>query len=101
MRIAGETRISPIMVESGTGRTTVVNEPGPTIRPEELAELEAQLERDVRRGDYVILTGSLPPGVPADFYADAVKRVQAVGAFAFVDTSGEALVHAAAAARHC
>jgi len=98
VRIAGETRISPIMVESGTGRTTVVNEPGPTIRPEELVELEAQLERDVRPGDYVILTGSLPPGVPADFYADAVKRVQAVGAHAFVDTSGEALVHAAAAA---
>jgi 1-phosphofructokinase family hexose kinase len=98
VRIAGETRISPIMVESGTGRTTVVNEPGPTIRPEELAELEAQLERDVRPGDYVILTGSLPPGVPADFYAAAVKRVQAIGAFAFVDTSGEALVHAAVAA---
>ncbi|HEU5008237.1 MAG TPA: 1-phosphofructokinase family hexose kinase [Jatrophihabitantaceae bacterium] len=98
VRIAGETRISPIMVESGTGRTTVVNEPGPTIHPEELAELKVQLERDVRAGDYVILTGSLPPGVPADFYADAVKRVQAAGAFALVDTSGEALAHAVAAA---
>lgn len=98
VRIAGETRISPIMVESSTGRTTVVNEPGPTIRPEELAELEVQLEHEVRAGDYVILTGSLPPGVPADFYADAVKRVQAAGAFAFVDTSGEALMHAVDAA---
>jgi 1-phosphofructokinase family hexose kinase len=95
VRIAGETRISPIMVESGTGRTTVVNEPGPTIQPRELAELVTRLQHDVRPGDYVILTGSLPPGVPTDFYGEAAAHARSAGAFAFVDTSGEALARVA------
>jgi 1-phosphofructokinase family hexose kinase len=37
------------------------------------------------------LCGSLPPGVPADFYARLVVLVQEAGGRAFLDTSGEPL----------
>ena len=42
-------------------------------------------------GDLWALCGSLPPGVPADFYADLVTAVQARGAAAILDTSETAL----------
>ena len=39
-----------------------------------------------------ILSGSLPPAVPADFYADAVTRLKRRGWFVALDASGEPLV---------
>ena len=42
-------------------------------------------------GDLWALCGSLPPGAPADFYADLVTAVQARGAAAILDTSETAL----------
>lgn len=48
-------------------------------------------------GDYLVASGSLSPGVPADFYARVVKLGQEKGAKVIVDTSGEALKQAVAA----
>lgn len=40
---------------------------------------------------YVVLSGSLPRDVPADFYADVAARCGRNGSLVIVDTSGEAL----------
>ena len=45
-------------------------------------------------GDYLVASGSLPPGVPTDYYAQVVKVAQEQWAKVIVDTSGEALQHA-------
>ncbi|HVP85261.1 MAG TPA: 1-phosphofructokinase family hexose kinase [Rhizomicrobium sp.] len=42
-------------------------------------------------GDYLVGSGSLPPGVPEDFYARMARAAQAKGANAVVDASGPAL----------
>ncbi len=44
--------------------------------------------------DYVVASGSLPPGTPTDYYAQVVKVVREKGAKVIVDTSGEALQQA-------
>lgn len=41
--------------------------------------------------DYVVGSGSLPPGVPSDFYARLAGVVEKIGAKMVLDTSGEAL----------
>jgi 6-phosphofructokinase 2 len=41
--------------------------------------------------DYIVASGSLPPGVPVDFYAHLARLAHDRGARAIVDTSGEAL----------
>jgi 6-phosphofructokinase 2 len=41
--------------------------------------------------DYLVASGSLPPGVPADFYAQLARTGKDWGAKVIVDTSGEAL----------
>lgn len=41
--------------------------------------------------DYVVASGSLPPGVPTDFYATLARIAKESGACAIIDTSGPAL----------
>jgi 1-phosphofructokinase family hexose kinase len=89
--VAGETRTNTIIVEAASQRYVKANEPGPTVRPEDLAALLAQMREQVRRGDTWILSGSLPPGAPADLYAQLVRLIEAHGARALLDTSGEPL----------
>jgi 1-phosphofructokinase family hexose kinase len=95
--VAGETRTNTIIIDAATNRYVKANEPGPTLRPDELAAFLAQAGERVRPGDTWILSGSLPPGAPADFYAQLVQLVQAGGARALLDTSGSPLRHGSAA----
>ena len=89
--VPGETRQNLTLLDESTGVYTKINEPGPTIGPEHLAALHALVDELAAPGDLWALCGSLPPGAPADFYADLVTAVQARGARAILDTSEEAL----------
>ena len=42
-------------------------------------------------GSVVVLSGSLPKACGPEFYADAVRKLKAMGAFVVLDASGEAL----------
>jgi len=95
---AEETRITTVLIEQDTGRSTVVNEKGPIISRQEQDHLRKQIIQDSRSGDFVALTGSLPQGVTADFYGQMVPVIQATGARVILDASGEALRLGAAAA---
>jgi 6-phosphofructokinase 2 len=45
----------------------------------------------IEPGDYLVGSGSLPPGVPEDFYALMARAAQSKGVHAVVDASGSAL----------
>ncbi|NNK92096.1 MAG: 1-phosphofructokinase family hexose kinase [Acidimicrobiia bacterium] len=87
--IAGAVR-SNISVIEPDGTTTKLNEPGPTLSA---AEVEILLEAATRgaSGDWVVASGSIPPGVPADVYASLAEKVSSLGGRLAVDTSGPAL----------
>jgi 1-phosphofructokinase family hexose kinase len=89
--VAGETRTNTIIIDVAANRYVKANEPGPMLRPEELAAFFTQARARLTAGDTWILSGSLPPGAPADFYAQLVELIQAHGARALLDTSGEPL----------
>jgi 1-phosphofructokinase len=86
---------SNITLTEPDGTTTKVNEPGPALSPERQEQLTAAVVDKAGGADWLVLAGSLPPGVPADFYAVLVARVRAeLGDRApriAVDTSGEPL----------
>ncbi len=89
--VSGRTRENLIVFESQTGQQYRFGMPGPTVAEGEWrAALDTLFER-VQPGDFVVASGSLSPGVPADFYAQVAKRAKAQGAKPVVDTSGEAL----------
>lgn len=95
VRTAGATRLGIKIVDTARGETTDLNFPGLTPTRAELAELEARL--DGLDAVWCVLAGSLPPGVGADFYAEATRRLKARGVRVAVDTSGAALRSAVAA----
>ena len=90
----GLTRINTKLVDTVSGETTDLNMPGPEFDPTAAADLLKQvLERldRLERVEWVVLSGSLPPGLPADVYAAITAQVQAAGASVLLDTSGAPL----------
>lgn len=76
---------------------TAFHEPGGEIAAGEWAEFRRRLTVLAKGADVVTLSGSLPPGVGADGYAQLTELARAAGARVVVDTGGPALLHAAAA----
>ena len=91
VEVPGETRQNLTLLDESTGVYTKINEPGPTISLEHVAALHALVDDLASFGDLWALCGSLPPGAPADLYADLIAAVQARGARAILDTSETAL----------
>ena len=94
VEIAGETRQSFSVLETSSGREYRFVLPGPTLAP---AEWQACLDRFSALDApprYLVASGSLPPGVPADFYARLARLARARGTRVVLDTSGPALAEA-------
>jgi 1-phosphofructokinase len=91
--VAGATR-SNLTLSEPDGTVTKVNEVGSPLAPAEIDELAGAVMALVRpgAGDWVVLSGSLPPGVAPGAYALLTERFRAAGVDVAVDTSGPALV---------
>lgn len=87
--IAGNTRISFVVHERASGQEYRFVAEGPEIRADEWRACLARL--DSFDADYVVASGSLPRGIPHDFYARVAHRVAGRGGRLVLDTSGEAL----------
>ena len=73
------------------GTTTKLNEPGAPLPDDTRAALAETLRRHATGARWVVLSGSLPPGTPAGWYADLVAALRDTGARIAVDTSEEPL----------
>jgi len=89
--IREETRTNISIVSEKEKHYIKVNEPGPLISKEEIDHLLQQVDEFVHPNDWWVLAGSLPRGVPNDFYANLINHIHQGGAFAVLDTSGQAL----------
>lgn len=97
LRSSGETRESFMVFDEATEQQyRFVPDGHPVAEAEWQATLD-EVTALLGAGDYLVASGSLSPGVPADFYARVVKLGQEKGAKVIVDTSGEALKQAVAA----
>ena len=94
--IEGSTRESFTIDETSTGKQFRFVLEGPALtEPEWQASLRA-LETTIEPGSYVVASGSLPAGVPDDFYARVARIAKRAGAHCIVDASGPALREAVA-----
>jgi 1-phosphofructokinase family hexose kinase len=73
------------------GLAVKLNEMGPRLERGELASIEGTVEAQLASASWLMLCGSLPPGVPADFYAQLIARAKKKGVQTLLDTDGEAL----------
>jgi len=89
--VRGSSRRTVAVVDTTTGDTTQLNEPGPEIAPLEWAAFRETYEVQLRSASAVALCGSLPSGVPVGAYAQLVRTARALAVPVLLDTSGEPL----------
>lgn len=85
-----------LTVTDPDGTTTKLNAPGPAPDARALDAVRATVTGLAADARWVVLCGSLPSGVPDDFYADLVMRLRSAGARVAVDTSDGPLAALAA-----
>lgn len=68
-----------------------INGGGPAV---DQAAMEALFEKinSLRKGDMLIISGSIPPSLPKDLYEKILGLLDERGVYAVVDTAGEALM---------
>ena len=91
IRTDGWTRENVNVREETTGKQFRFVLPGPPLAAaewERCIETLSELEPFPR---LLVVSGSLPPGVPADFYARLARRARSAGSRMILDTSGEPL----------
>lgn len=86
-----------LTVTEPDGTTTKFNEPGAGLDADERAGLEAAIGEAAVGADWIVMSGSLPPGLPVDWYARMVAALRASGARIAVDTSDAPLAALAGA----
>jgi 1-phosphofructokinase len=95
--VTGHTRSNVSLVEPH-GEVTKINEPGGELGQDDLERIVKAVLDTAESADWVVASGSLPPGVPDTFYRDLGTRLTERGIRFVVDTSGPALTAALAAA---
>ncbi|MFT3799393.1 1-phosphofructokinase family hexose kinase [Microbacterium sp.] len=91
--LRGSTRAN-LTIADPDGVTTKINLPGVTRSAADAEALIAATVAAAAGADWLVLAGSLPPGLPAGFYVDVIAAVRAATATPpriAVDTSGAAL----------
>ena len=89
--ISGETRRTFAVVDTARGRTALFNEPGPDVTVAEYARFLDGYEAEAAASAAVVLSGSLPRGLPESSYAELIKIAATGGVPVVLDTSGQAL----------
>jgi len=92
--IAGSTRESFTVDETATGKQFRFVLQGPELTEPEWRACLARVAESIPQHGYVVASGSLPPGVPDDFYARVARLAREHEARCIVDASGDALAEA-------
>ena len=94
VEIAGATRESFSVGEDLTGQEYRFVLPGPELSPHEWQECLDRIAALDGLPRYLVASGSLPPGVPIDFYARLIRMLGPKGVKVVLDASGPALAAA-------
>ncbi|MYR98428.1 1-phosphofructokinase [Streptomyces sp. SID8374] len=91
--VTGSTRINVTLVEPD-GTLTKVNATGPELSAAEAEDVLEAVRTRSAAADWIACCGSLPRGLPPQWYAELVARSHRAGARIALDTSGAALTAA-------
>ena len=94
IEITHETRENIIVLDESTNNQYRFGMPGTVLIEQEWKQCLKAVE-ELNDAEFIIASGSLPPGVPLDIYAQLAKIAKNINAKFIVDTSGEPLKYAA------
>lgn len=85
------TRINITILDEEDGAQYVFSLPGAHVDNSEWHELVSKIHTAEPKPRYIVLSGSLPPGLNDEAYAELAKHANARGIIVIVDTSGDPL----------
>ncbi len=88
-----ESRTCISIRDAENGTLTEIYEKGDPVPAEKTQAFKALFQTLIKNYAAITLSGSLPPGVPPDFYAELIDIARNAGVPTFLDTSGAALQH--------
>jgi tagatose 6-phosphate kinase len=86
-----ESRTCTSILDRTKQTMTEIYELGEPVPLEKIDALREYISTNIGKYQAITLSGSLPPGVPSDFYADLIKIARDENVLTFLDTSGDAL----------
>ena len=87
----GAARTNIKVLDQSAGVVTELNESGREIDADSLRRMTELVCAHADNSDYLILTGSMPPGCPDDYYATLIEAVAGLGCRCVLDADGERL----------
>ena len=90
--IHNEIRVN-LTITDKQGLALRLNERGPQITPEELTRVEKVVANRLESASWLMLCGSIPPGVSSDFYTKLIRMARERKVKTLLDTDGDALLH--------
>jgi 6-phosphofructokinase 2 len=92
-RIGGETRVNIILTDRKQKTQIMLNAAGPRITPAEIGLFFQKIHSLGRDAEFVIVSGSVPPGVSHNIYAQIITTLKGKGIRVALDADGELLRH--------
>lgn len=87
----GAVRTNIKVFDRSEGVVTELNESGRPVDEDRLRQMVELVTRHAENSDYLILSGSVPPGCPQDFYETLINAVEGLGCRCVLDADGERL----------
>ncbi len=92
VRIENESRTN-LTISDKQGLTIKLNELGASISELELKRLRAAVEKWIPKATWLMICGSIPPGVSPHFYSELIGIASRKGVKTLLDTDGDALLY--------
>lgn len=97
VEIDAENRSSFVLIDRHLGKIAEIIDPGPELDAREVDLLFDLVRDQVEDAGLLVVSGSLPPGVPVDFHARCIEAARAAGCQTLVDSHSEPMRRALAA----
>lgn len=93
VHVRSETRTN-LTISDKQGLTIKLNELGLPLEHAELKEIRNLVDARLAKAHWLMICGSMPPGVPPHYYCEIIGLAKKHGVKALLDTDGDALHHA-------
>lgn len=91
-KVKGETRTCINVHDGQSHKSTEFLEPGEPVTSADIERFLDAFNANLEKAAIVTISGSVPKGIPDDFYSTLVERSRAAGRKVIVDTSGAQLL---------
>ena len=89
--LEGSVRTNIKLFDQSKGVITEINESGAPVSEEDFLRMTELISEHAQESDFLVLSGSLPPGCPPEYYRDLITSVEGLNCRCVLDADGPRL----------